>query len=329
MDLGNVTLNGDERTAIHLESDITDGYVDIATLGRIPITTLAGSTVTFEELGNLDIESTVSSIRHTERSLSVTVGATLVSEDASGVTSRMNSYLAANPLKEGIETKSSGIIGLIEDSLGAVITAVLIAIFLLYTVMVIQFERFRQPLIIMVSVPFCLIGVIVSLLSFGSSITLMSVVALVALAGTVVNNAIILIDYINQLRDRKRAAEILGVDENLRDLPGSGYTQETGRGKLLSIAKEERILALSIVEGGSSRLKPILITTLTTVVGVIPMALALGEGSELYAAIGQAIAGGLLTSTLITLFIVPVIYYMGEKNILKRKKRRMERSDAK
>ena len=78
-----------------------------------------------------------------------------------------------------------------------------------------------------------------------------------------------------------------------------------------------------------SRAHPILITTLTTVVGVIPMALALGEGSELYAAVGQAIAGGLLTSTLITLFIVPVIYYIGEKNILNRKKRRMERSDAK
>ena len=195
--------------------------------------------------------------------------------------------------------------------------------------MVIQFERFRQPLIIMVSVPFCLIGVIVSLLAFGSSITLMSVVALIALAGTVVNNAIILIDYINQLRDRKRAAIILEVDENLIDMPGSGYTQETGRGKLLDIPKEERILASSIIEGGSSRLKPILITTLTTVVGVIPMALALGEGSELYAAVGQSIAGGLLTSTLITLFIVPVIYFIGEKNILRRKQRRMERSNGK
>ena len=323
VDLGNINLNGDERTSIHLESDIADGYVDTAMLGRIPISTLAGSTVSFEELGNLTIESTVSSIRHTDRSLSVTVGATLVSEDASGVSSRMTSYLASNPLKKGIDTKSSGIIGLIEDSIVAVITAVVIAIFLLYSVMVIQFERFRQPLIIMVSVPFCLIGVIVSLLAFGSSITLMSVVALVALAGTVVNNAIILIDYINQLRDRKRAAVILGVQEDEIDKPGSPYTQETGRGKLLDLAKEEKILAMSIVEGGSSRLRPILITTLTTVVGVIPMALALGEGSELYAAVGQSIAGGLTTSTLITLFIVPVIYYMGEKKALKRKLRRI------
>ena len=231
-------------------------------------------------------------------------------------------------MKEGIDTKSGGIIGLIEDSLAAVITAVVIAIFLLYMVMVIQFERFRQPLIIMVSVPFCLIGVIVSLLVFGSSITMMSAIALVALAGTVVNNAIILIDYINQLRDRKRAARILGVDEGLIDKPGSGYTQETGRGKMLDPFFEERILALSVVKGSASRLRPILITTLTTVVGVIPMALAIGEGSEIYASVGQSIAGGLLTSTFITLFIVPVIYFIGERNTIKRKKRRMERSNG-
>ena len=329
VDTGNITIGEDERTTIHLMSDIADGYIDTASLGRIPITTLAGSTVTFEEMGDLEIESTVSSIRHSERELTVTVGATLVSEDASGVTLRMNSYLADNPLKEGIETENSGIVGLIMDSLGGVITAVLIAIFLLYTVMVIQFERFRQPLIIMVSVPFCLIGVIISLLVFGSSITMISVIALVALAGTVVNNAIMLIDYINQLRDRKRASIILNVDEDLVDLPGSGYTQKAGRGKILDLPTEEKILAMSIVKGGSSRLRPILITTLTTVVGVIPMALALGEGSELYASVGQSIAGGLLTSTLITLFIVPVIYYMGETKALKRKTRRMERSNGK
>ena len=180
----------------------------------------------------------------------------------------------------------------------------------------------------MVRVSFCLIGVIVSPLVFGSSITMMSAIALVALAGTVVNNAIILIDYINQLRDRKRAARILGVDESLIDKPGSGYTQETGRGKMLDPVFEERILALSVVKGSASRLRPILITTLTTVVGVIPMALAIGEGSEIYASVGQSIAGGLLTSTFITLFIVPVIYFIGARNTIKRKKRRMERSNG-
>ncbi|MCQ2411479.1 MAG: efflux RND transporter permease subunit [Sphaerochaetaceae bacterium] len=328
VDTGNVTIGDGDRNTIHLCSDVTDGYIDVSSLGQIPISTAAGTVVTFEELGELGISSTVSGISHTDRALSVSVGATLVSEDASGVASRMANYIAEHPLAEGIDTKSSGIIGLIEDSIGNVIAAVVIAIFLLYTVMVIQFERFRQPLIVMVSVPFCLIGVIIVLLVFGSSITLMSVVALVALAGTVVNNAIILIDYINQLRDRMRAARILAVDEDLIDMPGSGYTQESGRDQFLDRYSEEKILALSIVKGGSSRLRPILITTLTTVVGVIPMALAIGEGSELYASVGQAIAGGLLTSTLITLFIVPVIYYMGEMRAIRKKAKRMERSNG-
>ena len=328
VDTGNVSIGNEERSNVHISSDITDGYIDAASLGKIPIKTLAGSTVSLEELGDISVTSTVSSIRHTDRALSVTVGATLISEDASGVTSRMYNYLAQNPLKEGIETKSSGIIGLIEDSIVPVITAISIGIFLLYMVMVIQFERFRQPFIIMVSVPFCLIGVIVSLLAFGSTITMMSSIALVALSGTVVNNAIILIDYINQLRDRKRASLILGVDENLVDKPGSGYTHEVARGKLIDPFLEQEILTQSVVKGSSSRLRPILITTLTTVVGVIPMALSLGEGSEIYASVGQSIAGGLMTSTLITLFIVPVIYYIGERNIIRRKTRRMERSNG-
>lgn len=326
VDTGTMTVD-DDRSTIHLCSDITDGFIDVSSLGRIPISTLAGTTVTLQELGDISMENTISAINHTDRALSVTVNATLVSEDASGVTARMASYLNQNPLMEGIETESGGIIGLIVDSLKSVITALVIAIFLLYMVMVIQFERFRQPFIIMVSVPFCLIGVILSFLVFGSSITLLGVISLVALAGTVVNNAIILVDFINQLRDRKRSAIILGVDESLIDRPDSKYTRETGRGKLLDFITESRILALSIVQGGSSRLKPILITTLTTIVGVIPMALAIGEGSEMYASVGQAIAGGLLTSTLITLFIVPVIYYMGESHVLKKKTRKMEHSN--
>lgn len=318
VDVGNLTLSDGSRDTIRLSSDINDGMIDQTVLGRIPVSTLAGSTITFQELGDLVVESTVSSIHHTDRAISVTVGATLVSEDTSGVTSRMNAYLAENPLPNGVDTENGGIMGLIMDSLGSVSTALIIAVFLVYAVMVIQFERFRQPFIIMVSIPFCLIGVIVSLLVFKSSMNLMGAVSIIALAGIVVNNAIILVDYINQLRDRKRASLIYGVDEDLVDKPGSGYTQEEGRGKLLDYDTERRILALSVVQGGSSRLRPILMTTLTTLFGVLPMALAIGEGSELYACVGQAIAGGLLTSTLITLFIVPIIYYTGESRILEK-----------
>ena len=81
----------------------------------------------------------------------------------------------------------------------------------------------------------------------------------------------------------------------------------------LTPSEEEELLKTSVLDGAASRIKPILITTLTTLLGDIPMALSKGEGSELYASMGQAIAGGLLTSTLITLVLIPVIYYMSEK----------------
>ncbi len=293
--------------------------MDLQTLNRISINTLSGSTVSFADLGTLAIEKDVSSLHSSERNTTITVSANLVTEDASGVNSRVLSYIENNPLPNGVETEDAGVMRLITDSLGDMITAVLIAVFLVFAVMVIQFERFKQPFIIFLSIPFCLIGVIISLLIFGSSMTLMSVVAVVALAGIVVNNAIILIDYINTVRNRKRAAMVLGVDESSIDNPNGKYTSYEYRERLLDMKTEEKILYDSIVEGGSSRLRPILMTTLTTLVGIIPMALGTGKGAELYASVGQAIAGGLSISSLITLFIVPVIYYRFENKTLRRR----------
>ncbi|HPB66907.1 MAG TPA: efflux RND transporter permease subunit, partial [Spirochaetales bacterium] len=142
-----------------------------------------------------------------------------------------------------------------------------------YSVMVIQFERFMQPLIIMASIPFCLIGVVLGLYLFGSTMSIIAMLAVIALGGTVVNNAIVMVDYINQLR---------------RD-----YGLE---------------LREAILQGCANRLRPILMTALTTLFGVLPMALAHGNGSEVYAPLGQAIFGGLLSSTVITLVIIPVLY---------------------
>ena len=184
------------------------------------------------------------------------------------------------------------------------ISALLIAIFLVYTVMVIQFEKFRQPLLIMVTIPFCFIGVVGGLLMFGSTLNLLSLLGLISLAGVVVNNGIILVDYINQLRAQRR--HVLARTKGTQNKDGEWEIK-------LNPEEEDNLLRTSVLDGAASRIKPIFITTLTTLLGDIPMALAKGEGSELYASMGQAIAGGLLTSTLITLILIPVIYYISEK----------------
>ena len=176
-------------------------------------------------------------------------------------------------LPYGVKYRTTGTSELIGESLGSLALALAIAVFLVYSVMVIQFERFMQPLIIMASIPFCLIGVVLGLYLFGSSMSIIAMLAVIALGGTVVNNAIVMVDYINQLR---------------RD-----YGLE---------------LREAILQGCANRLRPILMTALTTLFGVLPMALAHGNGSEVYAPLGQAIFGGLLSSTVITLVIIPVLY---------------------
>ena len=124
----------------------------------------------------------------------------------------------------------------------------------------------------------------------------------------VVNNGIILVDYINQLRAQRRM--VLARTKGTQDKDGEWHIE-------LDKETEDELLKTSVLDGAASRIKPILITTLTTLLGDIPMAVAKGEGSELYASMGQAIAGGLLTSTLITLILIPVIYYISEKRSFK------------
>jgi HAE1 family hydrophobic/amphiphilic exporter-1 len=171
------------------------------------------------------------------------------------------------------------------SSFRSLIVVLCAAVFLVYAVMVIQFERFAQPLLIMSSIPFTMIGITGGLLLFRSSLNIVSLLGIIALAGVVVNNAIVLIDYINLLR-----------------------------------REYQKPLEEAVIEGAVSRFKPILMTTLTTLLGIIPLALGGGEGAEIYAPLGQSIFGGLFSSTFITLFFIPVSYVLLEKRKTRRKK---------
>ncbi|HKL57268.1 MAG TPA: efflux RND transporter permease subunit, partial [Sphaerochaeta sp.] len=314
MEASSFTDRRGERYAIRVGSDATDKPFTTDTLNSITLHSMGGASIPLSAVAKLEVQPTLSEINHTDRAKTITIGAALVDEDTSLVLQRMNEYLEAEPLADGVKSLSGGVLQLIEESIPPVVSALLIAWFLVYTVMVIQFERFRQPAIIIVSIPFCIIGVVLGLLGFGSTLSIVSLLGIIALGGIVVNNGIILIDYVNLLRRQKNEASENNKNENPEN-------DDQGNGETVALESEESLLD-AITEGSASRLRPIFMTTITTMLGVVPMALAAGEGAEIYAPLGQAIAGGLFSSTLITLFIIPVLYYLTERRVLRKKARR-------
>jgi len=176
------------------------------------------------------------------------------------------------PLPRGFTTELGGQNREMKVSFESLRFAIGLAIFLVYLVMASTFESFLHPLIVLFTIPLSLVGVVAGLLVTGTAISVIVLIGTILLVGIVVNNAIVLIDTINRLR---RA----GVD------------------------KEE-----AVIQAGHMRLRPIIMTTLTTILGLLPMALAWGEGAELRSPLAIAVASGLFVSTLLTLVVIPAAY---------------------
>ncbi|MDR1894904.1 MAG: efflux RND transporter permease subunit [Spirochaetales bacterium] len=275
---------GRDPVSIELTTDLKGGRIPEDLLYRLNLPSAAGEPVSFANFIELESRTAMSSINHRNKSRSITVRAELKDPNVRETSRRVQEELNAQGLVPGVRWEVGGTTAEIMNSFRSLVLVMSIAVFLVYAVMVIQFERFTQPLIIMTSIPFALIGITLGLLAFGATLNIVSLMGIIALAGIVVNNAIVLIDFINLLRLRD------GLD-----------------------------LRQAIFRAARSRLKPILMTTITTLLGVIPLALGLGEGSEVYSPLGQSIAGGLLSSTFITLFLVPTLYYIVEDRKERRK----------
>ena len=298
------------RYTIHISSDAADQSVSQRMLDSLVLYTQAGSAVSMDALSDLVMETELSSISHTDRAVAMTVNAQLTGESTTAISRRVNEYIATHPLPDGVTTDVGGIDELIGDSMGPLLQALLISLFLVYMVIVLIYERFDQPILIMLTVPFCVIGVVLSLAVFGSSMSMVSLLGVVTLGGMLVNNGIILVDYINQLEDESRGKEAERLSITVRE-------GESLLGKL-SYSSEMEMLFENIRKGTATRLRPILMSSLTTILGVIPMAFAKGEGSEIYAPLGQVIMGGLTTSTFITLFLMPTFYYILERHKIRK-----------
>jgi HAE1 family hydrophobic/amphiphilic exporter-1 len=159
-----------------------------------------------------------------------------------------------------------------QETFGDIILLGLMIVLLVYIVMASQFESYSKPFIIMMAIPFAFTGVILSLLITGTTLDMIGALGIIMLVGIVVKNGIVLVDYINLMRDR-------------------GY-------------ELNEAIALS----GKSRLRPVLMTAFTTILGMVPMTLSQGTGSEMWRPMGIVIIGGILASTLVTLIVVPILY---------------------
>ncbi|MBU8870112.1 MAG: efflux RND transporter permease subunit [Gemmatimonadales bacterium] len=231
-----------------------------------------GIPIPLSSLASMEIVTGPAEIHRLGNQRVAIISANLSGRDLGSVNREIQEKLRDISLPAGISLALGGQNDEMDTSFRSLRLAILLAVFLVYLVMAAQFESFVYPLIIMFTVPLALTGAIYGLFLTGLSISVITVIGAIMLAGIVVNNGIVLVDRINQLR---RA----GLD-----------------------------LVLAVNRAGSERLRPILMTTSTTVLGLLPMALGIGEGAELRAPLAVTVISGLLLATILTLVVVPVIY---------------------
>ncbi|MDI3480436.1 MAG: hydrophobic/amphiphilic exporter (mainly bacteria), family [Tepidanaerobacteraceae bacterium] len=287
----NYKVGGDEiDVVIKAREDLVD---DISKIKNLLIQGPSGAMITLGDVARVEKGVGPVEIDRDDQTRVVTVTGDIVGRAAGTVNNEIQRKLSTITFPEGYSYKMGGEQEQMVESFRDLFLALILAVILVYMVMAAQFESLAQPFVIMFTVPLAIIGVVFALLLTGRHLNMPAFIGIIMLAGIVVNNAIVLVDYINQLRQR-------------------------------GMSREE-----AIIRAGSIRLRPILMTALTTVLGLIPLALGLGEGGELRAPMATVVIGGLVFSTLLTLVVIPVIYTIMEdigsiwKRIRFRKKQKL------
>ncbi len=213
-------------------------------------------------------------IRRSDQERVAVVSANLAYGDLGTAASEARRLLAAASLPAGVDVRVSGQSEELQASINSLLFALGLAVFLVYLVMASQFESLLHPFVILFSIPLAVVGAVVGLKLFGMPLSVIAGIGIIMLAGIVVNNAIVLIDRVNQLR-------------------GSGVSKFH-----------------ALVEGGRSRLRAITMTTVTTLVGFLPMAFGIGDGAEIRQPMAITVIAGLAVSTVLTLVVIPVVYLL-------------------
>ncbi|AFS77387.1 acriflavin resistance protein [Gottschalkia acidurici 9a] len=275
-------ISGQLATRYKLNEEEIDVFIkgdsiykeSISNLRQSSINTPLGITIPLEQVANVVIEKGPITIDRESQVRTISVSSQIVDRDLGSITNDIEEKLSKYDMPEGYTYESGGENKEMMESFKSLLLALLLALVLVYMVIASQFESLLHPFTIMLSVPLAFSGGALGLFVTGRSLSVPAFIGVITLAGVVVNNAIVLIDYIEIRRK-------------------SG---------------EERQEA--IINAGPIRLRPILMTTLTTVLGLIPMALGIGDGAEAMAPMATVVVGGLTLSTVLTLVFVPVMYTM-------------------
>jgi HAE1 family hydrophobic/amphiphilic exporter-1 len=244
-----------------------------------------GQPVRLREVGEIVEEFAPPTIERENRQRVISVNVTLAGASMSEVAEPIEAIIAQTDIPEDVYVEIGGSYEDLQETLTDMMTLLVLIIILVYIVMATQFESFRSPFIIMFSLPFAFTGVFLALWLTGTSMSIIAMIGAIMLVGIVVKNGIVMVDFTNLLRDR-----------------GMSINQ-------------------SVINAGKSRLRPVLMTSLTTILGMLPLALSSGEGSEIWKPMGIAVIGGLTFSTILTLIVIPVMYSLFGSGRLKRQRK--------
>ncbi len=244
----------------------------ISDIRNINIPSPLGHQIPLYQVAEIEFGRGPVEITREDQERKVTVKANTFGRDIGSIVEDIKKRVTNIRLPEGYFVKYGGRYQDMEEAFSGLLWALVVAIMLVYMIMAAQFESLLTPFVIMFTVPLGFIGVVVGLLAFGRTLSVPALMGIMILTGIAVNNGIVMIDYVNRLRKRG---------------------MEFGE---------------AIVEGAAVRVRPILVTAVTTILGMLPMALSHTEGAELRAPMAIAVASGLLFSTFLTLFIIPIAY---------------------
>lgn len=284
------TENGSEYdiNVVYPENYVKD-YTQLKTL---QIKAPTGQWVTLGDVADVTVEQGSTTLMRVDQKRVITLSAVLYGTDMGTVSKAFDKALSQIDMPEGITREATGAYEMMMEAMQQFILAILLGILLMYLVMAAQFENMRQPFIILFTVPLSIIGVTLSLVITNSNLSVLSFIGMLMLIGIIVNNAIILIDFINTRRVEK-------PDMSREDV---------------------------IVDSGLTRMRPILMTTITSVIGFLPMVVA---GSEMMRPLATVLLGGLSVGALLTLLVIPVIYTIMDDRDIKRKRKKERRAARK